>query len=74
MLPGVEVLISRRVVLVALGFYVGMGTATGLIAAPASKLACQASTPLSPIDSVVMGAEWPVTLLPLLHSLRYPER
>jgi hypothetical protein len=74
MLPGIEVLISRRVLLVALGFYVGMGVATALMAGPASQLASQASTPLTPTGSAVMGAAWPVTLPALLHPLRYPER
>jgi hypothetical protein len=59
---------------VVVGAYLGMVVLTAAIAAPASKMACQASTPLGVGGSIVMGAFWPVTLPSLIHAIRYPEK
>ena len=64
----------KMAVSASVGAYLGIAVVTAAIAGPASKLACQASTPLRAGDCVLMGALWPLALPGLVHALRYPER
>jgi hypothetical protein len=63
-----------RWVVFAFGIYVGMGAVTALMAAPAEKLADQASAPAGVLESVWCGFLWPAMLPGFLHSMRHPER